>query len=52
MLIQTPINAALLLYKDSKYPIPSYALGTEATIIAVILLIQLMRYHIGRNSVL
>ena len=36
MLIHNPITIVLLLYKDLKYPLPSYAIITEGLIIASI----------------
>ena len=51
MLIHNPITIALLLYKDLKYPLPSYALITEGLIIASIIFTQLMRYFLAKKAV-
>lgn len=52
MFIQNPISIALLLYKDLKYPLPSYAVVIEGLVIASIIVTQLMRYFIGKKAVI
>lgn len=42
-MIYTFITVALLIYKNKKYPLPSYAINMEGAIIALFILAQVIR---------
>ena len=51
-IIYSFITITLLIYKNSKYPLPSYAINIEGAIIALFILAQIMRNVIIDQAVL
>jgi hypothetical protein len=45
------IAIALLAYKKTLYPLPSYALATEGILLAMLSLTQWLRYHLAERAV-
>lgn len=52
MFIWAFIEVTLLIYKNIKYPLPTYALNIEGGIIAMFLITQVIRYFIVEKSIL
>lgn len=46
------IEIGLLIYKNQKYPFPTYALNIEGTILAMFILTQVARYMIIQKGIL
>ena len=46
------IEVGMLVYKNQKYPLPTYAFNIEGTILAMFILIQLVRYMIIQKGIL
>ncbi len=52
MFIWTFIEITLLIYKNQKYPLPTYAVNIEGGIIAMFVLTQVIRYFIVEKGIL
>jgi hypothetical protein len=52
MFIWTFIEIGLLVYKNQKYPFPTYAVNIEGGIIAMFVLTQVIRYLIVEKGIL
>lgn len=52
MFIWTFIEIGLLIYKNQKYPFPTYAVNIEGGIIAMFVITQAIRYFIVERGIL
>lgn len=52
LFIWTFLEITLLIYKNQKYPLPSYALNIEGGIIAMFILTQSIKYLIVEKAIL
>lgn len=51
LIVYEIIAIFMLAYKNGKYPLPSYALATEAVLLTMMGLTQLMRYNIATKAI-
>lgn len=51
LIVYMIIAIVLLAYKQTLYPLPSYALATEGTLLAMLALTQWLRYHLAERAV-
>ena len=51
-IIWTFIEVSLLVYKNQKYPLPTYAVNIQGLVIAFFILTQVFRYNLLQNGIL
>ena len=51
-IIWTFIEVCLLVYKNQKYPLPTYAVNVQGLVIAFFILTQVFRYNLLQNGIL